>query len=107
MEPKYTYSESTVKPLDVEVGKHCVYLRKDVTEEERDGIVFYTYQEAKMPHDEFNEYANFIAKRNAINGVNDSNNIANLVVGQEIGDSNQLIIMEAIADLYDVIAGSM
>jgi len=30
-----------------------------------------------------------------------------LVAGQENGDSNQLIIMEAIADLYDAIAFMM
>ena len=109
MEPIYRYSESTVRPIDIEVGKHTVFLRKDITEVERTDefgnvSIFFTYQEAKMSHEEFNEYSSFVAAKNAINGVNDSNNINQLVVGQEIGDNNQLIIMEAIADLYDVIA---
>ena len=109
MEPIYKYSESAVKPVEIEVGKHTVFLRKDIVEEKRtdaDGndIVFYVYREATMSHEEFNEYSNLVAARNAINGMNDSKNISNLLVGQENGDTNQLIIMEAIADLYDMIA---
>lgn len=109
MEPIYRYSESTVRPIDIEVGKRTVFLRKDIVEEERaddegNVSVFFTYQEAKMSHEEFNEYSSFIAAKNAICGVNDSSNISKLMVGQENGDNNQLIIMEAIADLYDTIA---
>lgn len=112
MEPIYRYSESTVRPIDVEVGKHTVFLRKDITEVERTDengnvSVYYTYQEAKMSYEEFNEYSSFVAAKNAINGVNDSDNINQLMVGQENGDTNQLIIMEAIADLYDAIAMMM
>ena len=109
MEPIYRYSESTVRPIDVEVDKHTVFLRKDIVEEERSNdegnvSVFFTYKEAKMSHEEFNKYSSFIAAKNAINGVNDSSNISKLMIGQENGDNNQLIIMEAIADLYDAIA---
>lgn len=112
MELKYTYSESTVKPADIELCKSTVYLRKDVAEEERtdtDGntTVFYTYQEAKMSHEEFNEYSTQKAAINAVKGTNDSENISSLLAGQENGDTNQLIIMEAIADLYDAIASLM
>ena len=39
-----------------------------------------------------------------IKGKDDSANIVQLMLGQENGDVNQLIIMEAIADLYDAIA---
>lgn len=109
MEPTYRYSESAVKPVEIEVNKNTVFLRKDIIEDKRtdiDGneVIFYTYEEAKMSHEEFNEYSNLVAARNAINGTNDSENISNLLVGQENGDTNQLIIMEAIADLYDMIA---
>lgn len=107
MELIYRPSESTVRPVEVEKSKHTVFLRKDIVEEERDGSVYYTYQEAKLSHAEFNEYSSFIAAKNAINGVNDSTNICNLLDGQAIGDNNQLIIMEALADLYDVIASMM
>ena len=41
---------------------------------------------------------------NAIKGTNDSDNIVQLMAGQETGDSQQLAIMEAIADLYDAVA---
>lgn len=37
-------------------------------------------------------------------GTNDSDNIVQLMAGQETGDSQQLAIMEAIADLYDAVA---
>ena len=109
MAPIYRYSESTVKPVSIEVGKRTVFLRKDFVEEVRtdmDGneVTFWTYQEAKMSHEEFERYSNFIVKQNAINGVNDSQNINNLVDGQANSDNNQLIIMEAFADLYDMIA---
>ena len=57
-----------------------------------------------MSHEDFNKYSNYIAAKNAINGVNDSENISQLVMGQENGDNNQMIIMEAIADLYDAVA---
>lgn len=107
MELVYRPSESTVRPVEIEKSKHTVFLRKDIIEEERDGSVYYTYQEAKLSHEDFDKYASFIAAKNAINGVNDSNNINNLLDGQAIGDNNQLIIMEALADLYDVIASVM
>ena len=109
MEPIYVHSESTVKPSTLEIGKRTVFLRKNIVEEKRtdeDGstTLFYVYEEAKMSHEDFNKYSNYIAAKNAINGVNDSENISNLIVGQENGDNNQMIIMEAIADLYDAVA---
>ena len=110
MEPKYEYSESTVRPVSVEVGKRTVFLRKDILEEERvindetgETVTFYVYQEAKMSHAEFNEYSSFVAAKNAIDGMNNSSNIEQLLTGQTNSDSNQLTLMEAIADLYDII----
>jgi hypothetical protein len=110
MELNYKYSESTVKPAALEVTEGTVYLRKDITEitrtSEQDGntTVYYTYQEAALTPQEFNEYTNLIMAENAIKGTNDSDNIISLLDGQAAGDNNQLIIMEAIADLYDAIA---
>ena len=108
----YRYSESTVKPAEIEICKQTVYLRKDIAEEERtdaDGntTVFYTYQETKMSLAEFNKYSTQSEAINAINGTDDSANITNILIGQENGDTNQLIIMEAMADLYDAIASLM
>lgn len=105
----YKYSESDVKPLSFEKGKRTVFLRKNIQSVERvnafgNTFTIWTYQEAKMSHEEFKEYSDFIAAQNAINGVNDSSNISQIIDGQENGDNNQLIIMEAIADLYDLIA---
>ena len=56
---------------------------------------------------EFDKYAAGIAAENAVKGANDSKNILNI---QETGlnnTDNQLIIMEALADLYDLIATMM
>lgn len=112
MELLFKHSESTVKPVELEKSKHTVFIRQNISEEERtdlDGNTYmmWVYEEAKMSHDEFNEYSSFIAAKNAINGTNDSANISNLLAGQENGDNNQLIIMEALADLYDAIASLM
>lgn len=46
----------------------------------------------------------FLMAENAIKGTNDSDNIVQLMAGQETGDSQQIAIMEAIADLYDAVA---
>lgn len=66
--------------------------------------VYWTYQEAALTPEEFNEYTSLLIAENAIKGTNDSDNIVQIMVGQEAGDTNQLTIMEAIADLYDIVA---
>lgn len=60
MEPVYVYSESTVRPSEVMVGKKVVYLRKNIVEDLRkdnndEEMLYYTYQEAKVTPEEFNE----------------------------------------------------
>ena len=95
MDLNYSYTESTVKPEPIEVGTNTVYLRKEISEisrsdEQGNNVSYWTYQEAKLSISEFNENANAI-----------------LVSGQKSGDDNQLIIMGALADLYDVIASPM
>lgn len=107
MDLNYVYSESTVKPLSIEFTKNSVYLRQNVTEEVRDGVTFYIYEEACLTPEEFNVYSGRVKAANAIKGINDSSNISNLISGQENGDNNQLIIMEAMADLYDLIASML
>ena len=113
MELIYRYSESTVKPVEIEICESTVFLRKDIESEDRydeasdTSTTFWIYQEAKMTPSEFAEYSNLIMATNAIKGTEDSENIKDLKVGQENGDNNQLIIMEAIADLYDAIASMM
>lgn len=106
---KYRYSESTVKPAEFEVTEKTVYIRKDIIENSYisdwgESIVYWTYQEAALTHQEFNEYSRLLMAENAIKGVNDSSNIIQIMTGQEAGDNNQLIIMEAIADLYEMIS---
>ena len=90
MELKYIRAESTVKPSSIEYTKNSVYLHRNYTEEVRDGVTFYIYEEACLTPEEFKEYSNKA-----------------VLAGQENGDNNQLIIMEAIADLYDLIATMM
>lgn len=109
MEINYKYAESTVKPTALEVSVGTVYLRKDITSitrtsEQGDETTYWTYQEAALTPEEFNAYSNLVMAENAIKGTNDSDNIVQIMAGQETGDNNQLAIMEAIADLYDAIA---
>lgn len=109
MELNYKYAESTVQPTALEVTVGTVYLRKDITSitrtsEQGDKTTYWTYQEAALTPQEFNEYTNLLMAENAIKGTNDSDNIVQIMAGQETGDSQQLAIMEAIADLYDAVA---
>lgn len=94
MNLEYRYSESTVKPEELEIGKTTVYFRKDIKTEERtfDDFTqtFYVYQEAKMPLEEFKKRANNQVFINAMKGADTAD--------------NQMIIMEAIADLYEAVA---
>lgn len=109
MEPKYKYSESTVKPEAIQMDGDTVYLRNGIAQIIReDGLgnktSYWSYQEAVLTQDEFNIYASIIASKNAINSVDILDNVSQLVVGQEVSDSNQLAVMEAIAELYETIA---
>jgi len=110
MELNYRYSESTIKPPALEVTEGTVYIRKDyaeitrTSEQGEDPVLFYTYQEAALTPEEFNSYSNLLMTNHAIKGKDDSDNIIQIMDGQLISDNNQLIVMEAIADLYDAIA---
>ena len=112
MEIIYIKSESTIKPDVVSIEKSTVYLRRNIVEEVRtyeDGATntFYVYEEAKLSHEEFSKYSNELAAINAVRGMNDSENIIQLIANGSDNTNNQLILMEAIADLYDAIASVM
>ncbi len=98
MEPVYILAESTVKPSTVEIETNTVYLRKDFKQENRTSrdtnVIYWSYQEAKLTPEEFNKYINVLT-------VGKTNE---LIDGQKNVDDNQLVIMEAFADLYDLIA---
>lgn len=105
----FRYSESTVKPSAIEMCKKSVFIRQNITEKIRieesgNSVTYWAYEEASLTPEEFNEYIQYISASNALKGVNDSGNILRIMSGQEISDNNQMIVMEAIADLYDVIA---
>lgn len=87
----YKYSESRVKPTEIEIGKHSVALRRNITEEERtntdgDRLTFWVYEEARMSHEEFAKYSNYT-----------------MLSDQKNSKDNQLILMEAIVDLYEMV----
>lgn len=91
MKPDYKYSESRVKPTEIEIGKHSVALRRNITEEERmnengDKLTFWVYEEARMSFEEFAEYSNYM-----------------IIADQKNSKDNQLILMEAIVDLYEMV----
>ena len=67
MELNYKYAESTVQPTALEVTVGTVYLRKDITSitrtsEQGDKTTYWTYQEAVLTPQEFNEYTKEKAK---------------------------------------------
>ena len=106
---KYRYSESTVKPDEIMYGATTVFLRRNITptirmNDEGNEYTVWTYEEAKMSYEEFKEYSDKLAVQNNINISDVPNKLAKVLEGQSIGDDNQLIIMEAIADLYELIA---
>lgn len=104
MEPKYVYSESTEKPKEIEITDFGnVFLRKEISSETRDEVVYYTYMEGVLTVEEFNAYASHLTMTNAVKGVDNADNIKQLVAGQNSNDFNQMAIMEAIATLYDEI----
>lgn len=115
MELIYKESESSVKPKEIERTNTTVYLRKDI--EERQKIVerndeqyivqYYVYQEAALSYEEFDEYASESMSMNAVKGINDSENISKIVQNGVDNEDNQLILMEAMADLYDLLANLM
>ena len=95
MEPIYRYSESTVKQEPIEFNAGTIFLRKDFAEEDRtmrdnSTAHFYTYQEAKLTQEEYEEYSRDLVVANAMNSTN-------------VPD-NQTSIMAAIADLYDLVS---
>lgn len=92
MEPTYRYSESTVRPEQVQISGDTVYLRKDIKESKRedmDGrtVSYWTYQEAAMSTEEFNRNSSDLLLKRQLNS-----------------DGDMLAIMEAMADMYDVLA---
>ena len=99
MEIKYKKSESTEKPIIIEAQPKNIILRKNIQEEIRtssDGtkVKYYVYDEAMLTRDEFNNYSTLI----------NSINTTDLVSGQVLSGDNQMTIMEAITDIYNLIA---
>lgn len=102
MEPIYALAESTVCPIVMEVTSTTVFLRKDITSEERTDmngskILYWKYQEAQLTPNEFNQYMNTIS-------LNNANGVQQIIKTQENSDGNLMSVMEAIADLYDTFA---
>lgn len=111
--PVYYQSNTSFKPPAVEIQKSTAYIRKNFKEiistiTDADGqnpetFTSWSYEEAKMSVPEFNEYVSLISSQNAINGVNDSSNITSILSGQQVNDFNQLAIMEAIVELFEML----
>lgn len=105
MELNYRHSESTVKPLVVEAVQNSVYIRKNLTSEKRKmdtgtAITYWTYDEACLSQSEFNSY---VAELTVINAFNSENSISKIIENMGTSDDNQIILMEALADLYDAV----
>ena len=99
MEIEYKKSESTEKPISIEAQPKNIILRKNIQEEIRssdDGtkVKYYVYDEAILTYEAFNAYSTLM----------NSINTTDLVDGQTLSGDNQMTIMEAITDIYDLIA---
>jgi hypothetical protein len=100
---QYTKAESTIKPSAIEIESNSVvYVRKNITEVERSNIdgtktTYYQYDEAEITKTEYEKYISELTANNA-------DSIAGIIAKQAEQDDNQLIIMSAIADLYDAVA---
>ena len=106
MELEYVQSMSAVEPKLLEIGVTTAWLRKNprqiemtqpvydaegnVISEEPAGYSMWVYEEAKMPIEEFTNYAQLLIMQSQTDSTN-----------------NQLAIMEAFADLYETMAMSL
>ena len=76
-------SSSTVRPVEVdyESSPTTIYLHRKITETEREGVIYYEYEEAKLTPAEYTIYA------------------------AEQTRQDNLAIMSALVDIYDIIGG--
>ena len=76
-------SSSTVRPteVDYESSPTTVYLHRKIKEINKDGVIWYEYEEAKLTPAEYTVYA------------------------AEQTRQDNLAIMSALADLYDIVGG--
>jgi hypothetical protein len=91
----YRYAESANRPESVDIYDNSVYLRKNFQEGTRrdhdDKLVsFWFYEETVLNKEDFDKYMTFLSAKNSIEASEYS--------------SNQLVIMSAIADLYEVVS---
>lgn len=83
MKIEWYKSESTVKPkeVDYESSPTTVYLHRKIKSEEREGVTWFTYEEAKLTPAEYTVYA------------------------AEQSREDNLAIMSALTDIYAQIGG--
>lgn len=83
MKIEWYKSSSTVRPaeVDYESSPTTIYLHRKIKETEREGIIWYEYEEAKLTPAEYAIYA------------------------AEQAREDNLAIMAALTDIYDVIGG--
>ena len=58
MKLNFIKSQSSVKPelIDTISSKKVVYIRQNIVEVQKDDVIFYDYEEAKLTKDEYKEY---------------------------------------------------
>ena len=72
----YIKSRSFIKPdiIDSTSSKKVVYIRRDITEIEEEGKVFYEYEEAKISKEEYDKY---LMETNIIQFIDSIENLKN------------------------------
>lgn len=102
MKLEYHTVESTVKPETVESIGDIVYIRKDlsqITHEYGDDVKYWSYKEAIMRRDEFDLYSKLFS----IDNAKMPEHISEIIDTQKLDNDNQLTLMNAIADLYELL----
>ena len=96
--------------MESELSPHCIYLRKNIHEvtevKDQNTVTFWEYDEAALTHDEYEEYCRLI--NNPVLQKLLESNLALINNNTEISaaaEQNNLIIMSAIAELYELMSG--
>lgn len=57
---KWVQAESTVRPLEVDLESSLEYvlLHRNISEEEREGVLYYLYEEALVPKEDYENIVN-------------------------------------------------
>ena len=71
MRLNFIKSQSSVKPelIDTISSKKIVYIRQNIVKVQKDDVIFYDYEEAKLTKDEYKEYLAELEAQNTLETI--------------------------------------